>query len=195
MTPNDLDRLANIEQRIMQGQSIHFIRDIPGFPYSSLSELRAAIDSQEITIGALYDADLLWSLGTRSEILAQCFWMTWLPLICIAYVVAAVVSGRWLFLFGTLATCLGILLAAPFLKKTASPFVGLGWIFCICFAFVRPIWAWDIAGFYGGYVFTATAQLQLTMAVVERALRSEIIFCYLYFRHSITLKDKNNNIL
>jgi len=193
MNAQDLDRLADNEKAVMDGQDINRIREIPNFPYASLEELRAAKKSGEITFGAPYRADLLERLGTRSEILTHYFWVTWTPVIIFAFVVAAFVTGKYALLWGVLSTFLGLHLAAPQRKRLASPFIGLGWMFCIYFALTTPVWAWVIGGFYGGFVSISTVRLHFTMILEERVLASEIFFCYLYLNHMIVVRDNRHN--
>lgn len=196
MRVQDSERLARNEKKLIESLEISRVRDIPGFPYSSLDELRAAKASRDITFGAQYDGDLLEVLGTRGDFIAHCFWVTWPPLIGIAFIVAGFVTGRYVLLWGVLTTLIGFLLSTPYAKGLASPFVGLGWMACIYFAFTHPVWAWIIGGFYGGYIFASTARLQFTMVMEERALASEVFFCYLYLNRILIVRDnKQNRIL
>ncbi|MDD5140318.1 MAG: hypothetical protein PHY43_08690 [Verrucomicrobiales bacterium] len=193
MTSNDLDRLAGNEKILMDGQKINRICDIPNFPFSSLEELRAAKKSGAITFGAPYRPDLLEAFGTRGEILANYFWTNTPVLIGITFIVAAFVTGKYTYFWGVLTTLFGFLLAAPYLRRLASPFIGLGWMFCIYFALTRPVWAWVIGGFYGGIIFAGTARLQLTMLLEKKALTSEILFCYLFLNRILVVKDNKRN--
>ena len=193
MNVQDLERLARNEKKVMDGQDINRIRDIPDFPFASLDELRAAKASGDITFGAQYQPDLVEALGTRGDVIAHYFWLTWPPVIGIAFIVAAFVTGRFILFWGVLTTLIGFFASSPALKRLASPLAGLAWMPCIYFAFTSPVWAWIIGGFYGGYIFAATARLQVTMVLEERALASEVFFCYLYLSRILIVRDNKQN--
>ena len=191
----DLDRLARNEEKLKAAQEINCLRDIPDFPYSSLDELRTAKESKEITFGAQYDPNLLEALGTRGEIVAHYVWVSFPPLIGIAFIVASFITGKFVLLWGILTVFVGFSLSSPPVKKLASPFIGLAWMACIYFALTNPAWAWIIGGFFGGYIFAATARLQFTMVMEQRALMSEVFFCYLYLSRILVVMDNNQNKL
>lgn len=193
MNVQDLERLARNEKRVMESQAINRISEIPDFPFSSLDELRAAKASGHVTFGAQYQPDVLEVWGTRGDLIAHYFWLTWPPLIGIAFIVAAFITGRYVLLWGVLTTFIGFSASSPAAKSLASPLVGLGWMACIFFAFTSPAWAWIIGGFYGGYIFASTARLQLTMLLEERALASEVMFCYLYLNRMLVVRDNRQN--
>lgn len=193
MNIHDLRRLAENEKRVMESQSINRISELTGFPFGCLDDLREAKASGHISFGAHYNADLMWSMGTRGDVIAHCFWMGCTLLCCVAFVAAAFITDHFTFLIGLLATSVGFLGSSPVLKPLVSPIVALAWIPCIYFGFTNPLWAWVIGGFYGGYIFTSTARQQLTMVLEERALASEVFFCYLYLNRMLVVKDNRLN--
>src|SRR5437867_5101998 len=109
----DLERLAQNEKKVMESQDINRVRDIPGFPFSSLDEVRAAKASGLITFGARYQPGLIEAWGTRGDLIAHYFWLTWPPLIGIVFVVGAFVTGRYVLLRGVFATSIGFLASSP----------------------------------------------------------------------------------
>ncbi len=199
MSNNDLNRLARNEQKIMEGQTVNFIRDIPAFPYSSLDELRTAAQSGEITLtmaeGFYYQPDLFWAFGTRAEILMYCFWITLFGVICIAYIIAAILTGKFMFLWGLLTSFIGLLLSGRTVTRLASPFIGMSGILLIFFILTNHSWAWVVVGFDAGYLFNGTAKTHASIALVNRALHSEVLFCHMYFTRVIVLKSEDAKTL
>jgi len=195
MTSDDLDRLARNEKRIMDGQNINRIRDIPSFCYTSLSELREAKLSGKIKLtigeGVMLQPDLFWAFATRGEIFAYIFWTAWPVIIGIAYIVTALISGKFLLLWGLVALGLGFFLSKPSTWGRVNPLVGIAGILCVILAFTNPVWAFIIAGIDAGYVFIATATLHTHMILMQRALASEVLFCYAYSNRIILVFDQN----
>jgi hypothetical protein len=193
MSVEDLERLALNEERIRESQDINRISDLPAFPFSSLDEVRAAKASGAITFGAPYQPRLVEAWGTLGEVFVHYFWLTWPPLIIIAFIVGGFISGRYVLLCGVLTTMIGWPTSSPAFKRLASPLVGLGWMVCVFFAFTNPVWAWIVGGFYGGYIFASTARLHLTMVLEERALASEVLFCYFYRNYILVVRDNRQS--
>lgn len=180
----------------MEGQTINFVRDIPTFPYCNLEELRSSMQSGGVTIamaeGIFYQPDLFWAFGTRAEILIYCFWLTFLGALWIAYIAAAILTAKLMFLWGLGTSLIGIVLSGPRITRLTSPLIGLSGILLIFSIFTNHSWAWVIVGFDAGYIFTATATTHANTVLINRALHSEVLFCHMYFSRVIILKKQGN---
>jgi hypothetical protein len=145
--------------------------------------------------GFFYHPDLFWAFGTRAEILMYCFWITLFGVICIAYIVAAILTGKLILLWGLVTSFIGFLLSGPAITRTASLFLGISGILLIFFIFTNHPWAWVVAGFEASYLFASTATTHASMALVNRALHSEVLFCHMYFTRVIVLTSKEARVL
>ena len=186
--------IANIEQKLREELEITSISELSNFPLNSLQEIKQARDLGHITFGTpQYTPGLLDLFGTRTDVVMSYVW-TWLPyLVIVAFIVVSFLKSN--FLFGILSTGLGIFLSSPYNRGCAYSLLGVAWMGCIYFAFANPVWAWVIGGFYAGYMFTATAREQFRMLMEERALQSEIIFCYLYLNKILLVKDNRTGAI
>jgi len=187
-------QIAEIEQNLCESLEIRSVSELANFPFNSLQEIRQARDLGHLTFGTpQYLPDLLDIFGTRTDVVMKYVW-GWLPyLVIIGFIVVSFVKSN--FLFGILSTGLGIVLSSPYIKGCAYSLIGVAWIGCIYFAFANPVWAWVIGGFYAGYMFTATLREQFRMLMEERALQSEIIFCYLYLSKILCVRDNRTGAL
>jgi hypothetical protein len=193
MNYQDLNRLARNEKTIMDAQTINFIRDIPDFPYSSLGEIQSAIESGAITIttdfGVLYQPDLFWAFGTRGEILTWCFWITLLGILYVAYVAVALHTGKHVYLWGLATASLGVLLSGPGTSRIRIPILGLSTLVILYFILTYHPGAWVVAGFDVSLILVATAIAHMHFVLINRALHSEVLFCYMHTHRIIRLES------
>jgi hypothetical protein len=154
-----------------------------------LEEVREAHRQGHLVISATYTPVLLNTLARKSDDIAHHFW-TWVPWFGVmGFVISAFLTGIWSWIAGVFTTGFGIVLVSPYAQRLSKAIVGLTWMPLIGFAFTAPVGAWDIGGFYLGYLFTSTARERFRMLVEEVALRSEIVFCSLYLRKVFIVFD------
>jgi len=195
LTASDLTQLAEIERRIMESQSINKVSDIPKIPFKTIDDVRHAKEIGAITFGAPYQPNHLATLCTPSERRIHAFWLFSAPIAAVAFVIAALMMGRFILLLGALTTAIGFLFSSPAAPKSlVKPLVGVLWIPTLYFAFTNPVWAWVLGGFEAGYIFASTARLHFSICMENRALLSDIFFCYLYLNRVVLIRDNKTNL-
>lgn len=193
MNKNDFDRFARVEQQIIDQGVTHRLNQLSDFPYKSLDELKTAHKNKEINFGSNYNGDFISVIGTSGENVAHAVWISLPIIIVIADIVLAIVFKKWILLLGVVFALIGFLSSSPYspLKNIVS---GLGAIMFIASFFVFDwTWAVIIGSLLFSQIFTLTAREQYRTVVEERALQSEVFFCYMLKNKYIFVKDKKTN--
>jgi len=191
MNKKDLDRLAKAEQRIIGIGGTPRISELTDFPYKSFDELKSAHKNKDISFGIIDKGDFITVIGTYREIAAHTAWASLPIIIVVADIVLAIVLKQWVLLHGILFALIGFLYSSPLnpLKNIISV---LGGIMFIASFFLFD-WTWSVI--IGSWLFSQISTLrerELYRTVVEeRALQSEVIFCYLLkYKHIFVINNK-----
>lgn len=105
-----------IEAKLWAAAKASRIADIPGFPLEGHSAFKAAVASGHVQLGIEFAAarDLVWMSKSRGAA-ALTLALTWvMPVLAIASVVVAFVTGNWWALSGVVTAFLGQTLANPY---------------------------------------------------------------------------------
>lgn len=187
MNTQDEIRFAELEKRLMGTLKVYRISDIVDFPYSNLADLKAAAESKTISLGVRFNGDLMTALGTRTENNIYMFWGFTTPAACLAFVVAAFITGKFMLLWGILFAFVGFLISSPgCAAKFLAPLAVLSTIYL---AFLSPMWAWIVGGLVAGYVFSSAVRCHFADTMEKRALSSEVFFCFLREGEILFVKD------
>jgi hypothetical protein len=193
MNKKDLDRFARVEQQIIDQGVTHRISELTDFPYKSLDELKSAHKNKDISFGSNYNGDFISVIGSSGENVAHAVWVSLPIIIVVADIVLAIVFKQWILLLGILFALIGFLSSSPFspMKNIVS---GLGGImFVASFFFFDWTWSVIIGSLLFSQIFTLTAREQYRTVVEERALQSEVFFCYMLKNKHILVKDSKKN--
>ena len=188
--------ILHLEQQIRQQGGPCRIDDLVHFPFKSHGELVQSQLRGEVSFGSVYDSDILDIFGTKSEIRAHRFWLSLPIIIVITNITLAVVYKEWILLLGVVSTLIGFFGSSPNnpLKGAIS---GLGMIAFIGSFFVLE-WTWSviIGSMVFSQIFAMTAREQQRSVLQDRALESEILFCYLFKNKYLSIKNtKTNRVL
>src|SRR5690606_28850525 len=113
--------------------------------------------------------------------------------IIVTDIVLAIVFKQWILLLGILFAIIGFLSSSPFnpMKDNVS---GLGiMVFIASFFFLDWTWSVIIGSLLFTHIFLLTAREQYRIIVEERALQSEVFFCYMLKYKYILVKDNKTN--
>lgn len=193
MNKKDLDRFARVEQQIIDQGVTHRISELTDFPYKSLDEIKSAHKNKHISFGSNYNGDFISVIGTTGENVAHAVWVSLPIIIVVADIVLAIVFKQWILLLGIPLALIGFVSSSPFspIKNIVS---GLGGIMFIASFFIFD-WTWSviIGSLLFSQIFTLTAREQYRTVVEERALQSEVFFCYMIKNKHIWVKDNKTN--
>ncbi|WP_152266386.1 hypothetical protein [Agriterribacter humi] len=193
MNKKDLERFARVEKQISEQSDTHKLSQLPDFPYKTLDELKTAHRNKDIVLGSDYSGDFLQVIGTTADNVIHMFWISLPIIIIIIDIVLAIMLKKWILLWGILFASIGFFSSSPYnaLKK---PISGLGTIFFISsFFFLDWTWSVLIGSMLFSQIFAMTAREQYRSVVEERALQSEIFFCYMLKTKHLLVKDTKTN--
>jgi hypothetical protein len=189
MNKSDIDRFARVEQQIIEQGVPHRLSQLSDFPYKTLDELKTAHRNKEIIFGSDYNGDFLQVIGTKMDNFMHMIWVSLPIFIVIANIVIAFVLKKWVLFWGILFALVGFLSSSPYnpLKKTV---LGLGGLFFIVsFFFLDWTWSMLVGSMLFSQIFTMTAREQYRILIEERALQSEVFFCYMLKNKHLLVKD------
>ena len=179
MNKKDLDRLARVEQQIIEQGNPHKLSHLHDFQYKTLEELKAAHRNKDIVFGSDYSGDFLQVIGTTTDIVIHIFWISLPIIIIIVDIVLAIMLKKWILLWGILFALIGFFSSSPY-NSLKEPISGLGTLFFIAsFFFLDWTWSVLIGSMLFSQIFAMTAREQYRSVVEERGLQSEIFFCYM----------------
>ncbi len=167
-----------------------YVEDLTNFNYESYEHFQEAAKSKLVQIGSRYNSRLAEFVLTKSEYFIHICWTNFPYLVILVNVILAIYYRNWLLLLGIPAAIIGFLASSPgsFFKRVADisalAFVGsffLGnWIFPVI-----------IGSLFWTFIVLNTARSQLSKAIEELSLTSEIFFCYFLYNKHIFLVDEN----
>jgi hypothetical protein len=193
MKKEDADRFARVEQQLLNlGDSLK-VNELSGFPFKSFDELKLRHSEKAISFGSDYNGDLLDVIGTKSDNMIHLIWVSLPILIVITDIILAILFKKWFLLLGIPFGLVGFYSSSPYssLKSVVS---GLGSLSLICsFFFLDWTWSTIIGSMLFAQIFSLTAREQYRMVVEERALQSEVFFCYLFKKGHILVRDNSTN--
>jgi uncharacterized membrane protein len=196
MDKEDLDRFERIEKQLLDLGEALAVSELSGFPFTKYDELKSKHKKKEISFGSDYDSDFLQVIGTKYDNIIHMIWVSLPILIVIADIILAIIFKKWILLLGLLFALIGFISSSPFspLKSIVSGLGGL--TFIGSFFFLDWTWSAIIGSMLFTQIFILTAREQYRMVVEERALQSEVFFCYMFKKGHILIKDnKTNKIL
>ena len=189
MNKNDIERFARAEEIIINQGIPYRLSHLTEFPYKTLDELKNAHKYKEIMFESDFNGELLHVIGSKSDIVANMFWLFLPIIIVLADIVLAIVFKKWILLLGILFVLIGYLSSSPYnqLKNSVS---GLGGLFFIgSFFFLDWTWSIIIGSMLFSQIFTLTAREQCRTVIKERALKSEIFFVYMLKNSYLAVRD------
>lgn len=193
MNKKDIERLARVEQQIIEQGAPNLISQLPDFPYKTFEELKAAHLKKEIVFDSDYSSDFLQVIGTTSDNAKHMLWISLPIIIIIVDIVLAIMLKKWILFLGILFVLIGLFSSSPYntLKK---PISGLGTLFFITsFFFFDWTWSLLIGSMLFSQIFAMTAREQYRSVLEERGIQSEIFFCYMLKTKHLLVKDIKTN--
>jgi hypothetical protein len=185
--------ISEIEKKLIDNGEPDQVVDLFNFPFDDYNELKVRIKSKEYSFGSRYTSELPKVIAFQSEYMVQLFWSTLPFFIVFIDILFSIVMDDYFPLLGILFAVLGTIFSAP-----SWPIKVL---FCISvFAFIYSFiyhdlyWSIFIGSFLFSQLFLIIARTQYIKIVEDRALSSEIIFCYMYKYKYINIKEKSSNI-
>lgn len=193
MKKEDSDRFSRVEQQLLDLGEPLTVSQLSSLPFATYDELKALHSNREISFGSDYDGDFLQVIGTKSDNIIHAIWVSLPILLVIADIVLAIFFKRWILLLGIPFALLGFGSSSPYspIKNVVSGLGGLA--FVGSFFFLDWVWSCIIGTMLFSQIFTMTAREQYRMVVEERALYSEIFFCYMFKNSHIVVKDNKSN--
>jgi len=193
MSKDDEARFGRVEQQIIEQGAPYRLSHFVNFPYTTHEQVKHAHDKKEITFGCEYNSDFLGVIGTKLDHNINGIW-TFLPyIIVVADIVVAIVLKKWILLLGIPLGLFGIWASSPNfpLKNSISGLVGIAFIA----SFFILDWTWSIiiGLMLFSQIFAMTAREHYRMVVEERALQSEIFFCYMFKNRYLLIKDNKTD--
>lgn len=193
MNREDIDRLARVEQQLLDLGEPLTVKELSNFPFTDYDDVKSKHSNKEISFGSDYNGDFLQVIGTKSQIVTHMFWVTLPILIAIADIILAIVFKKWILLLGLPFALIGFIASSPF-SKLKSIVSGLGGLtFIASFFFLDWTWSTIVGSMLFTQIFTLTAREQYRLVLEERALQSEVFFCYMFKKGHMTIMDKNTN--
>ncbi len=184
LSPADQERIVRNEEQIKSSGVTVRIAELSNFPFKSMQEIWSAKANRQVEVfSPIYSGELISSLGSRSEVVINMLFTSF-PLVgVILFLVAGLVSSKYLLLAGIPACLVGFFLFHPAAVLA---------IFLLpLFYFLRsnPVWLFVLGGFYAGVAFSLFARVYASMVIERIAISSEVFFCYLYCKGLISVKD------
>jgi hypothetical protein len=196
MNKEDIDRLARVEQQLLDLGEPLTVKDLISFPYKDFDEVKYKQSNKDISFGSDYNGEFLQVIGTKSQIITHMFWVSLPIIILIADIILTIVFKKWILLLSLPFALIGFLSSSPF-SKFKSLVSGLGGLtFVASFFFLDWTWSTILGSMLFTQIFTLTAREQYRLVATERALQSEVFFCYMFKNGHITIIDnKTSKIL
>lgn len=193
MNKEDFEKLEGIEQQLLNSGELLSVRELSDFPFTSYDELKLSHSNKDISFGSNYHSEFLQVIGTKSDNMMHVIWVSLPILIIVANIVLAIVFKKWILLLGIPFAIVGFISSSPFSpqKNIVSGLGGL--MFTASFFFLDWTWSMIIGSMLFAQIFTMTAREQYRMIVEQRALQSEVLFCYMFKRGLIVIKDNKSN--
>lgn len=192
MTSKDLSKLANKERSIsehLSGLGINGLSDLENFPFTHIGDIDRGYKDKSISLGANYEPDLLDVYGTSLEIALSRFFSMVPILIVLGNIILAIVHKQWTYLLGVVFALVGLSLSSP--HAPMRRLLGLGGIVAFVWMAIAGNWVWAtvIASFLLSLIATRIVRAIYSQAMTERALKSEIMFCYMFLTKKINVRD------
>ena len=185
--------ISEIENKLIDNGEPEKVIELFNFPFDDYNELKVRIKSKDYSFGSRYTSELSKVIAFKSEYMVQLFWSTLPVFIVFVDILISIVMDDYFLLLGILFAVLGTIFSAP-----SWPIKVL---LCIsAFAFIYSLvyldfnWSIFIGSLFFSQSFLMIARMQYENIVEDRALSSEIIFCYMYKHKYINIKEKSSNI-
>jgi hypothetical protein len=199
MTSKDLSKLANKERSIgehLSGLGINGLSDLEDFPFTHIDDIGRGYKNKNISLGANYEPDLIDVYGTSLEISLSRFFSLVPILVALGDIVLAIAYKRWVYVLGIVFALIGFSLSSP--HAPMRRLLGVGGIVGFLWMLISANWVWAvvIGSFLLTLIATRIVRAIYSQALTERALKSEIMFCYMFLNKQINVRDNvSGNIL
>ena len=192
MTSKDLTKLANRERHVgehLSGLGINGLSDLEDFPYTHILDIDRGYKNKSISLGANYEPDLIEVYGTSLEISLSRFFSLVPILVALGDIVLAIAYKRWLYALGVVFALVGFSLSSP--HAPMRRLLGLSGIAAFLWMAIVGNWVWAavIGSFLLSLISTRIVRAIYSQALTERALKSEIMFCYMFLNKQINIRD------
>ncbi len=195
MNKEDLDRLVRVEEQFLDLGEPLTVNKLTSFPFTNYEELKSKYLNKDISFGSNYNVDFLEIIGTKSDNIIHMVWLALTVFVFIADIILAIIFKKWILLLSLPFALIGFISSSPFgsLKSIVS---GLGgFTFIISFFLLDWTWSIIIGSMLFTQIFTLTAREQYRKVIEERALQSEVFFCYMFKKGHIFIKDNKSNLI
>ncbi|MEL6717139.1 MAG: hypothetical protein AAFO82_22045 [Bacteroidota bacterium] len=193
MTKKDTEYLKALEESIKENSSLYSFKDLNGFPFSTMNQLREAVDNNEITLGTEQDFTSIKTYGKPSDHPAFNIAVFLFIAIPISLIIYSIITKEWIFLAGIPLGLSGIFFSNP--SCQFKGIIGLALLaFILSFFFLEFKYRVLLGAFIGGIYFAQIARNQTVNAIINFAKESETLFVYLFaIRKSLVIKDNKAN--
>jgi hypothetical protein len=193
MNKEDLDRLVRVEEQFLDLGEPLTVNELTSFPFTNYEELKSGYLNKDISFGSDYNGDFLEVIGTKSDNIIHMVWLALTVFVFIADIILAIIFKKWILLLSIPFALIGFISSSPFssLKSIVSGLGGL--TFIISFFLLDWTWSIIIGSMLFAQIFTLTAREQYRKVIEERALQSEVFFCYMFKKGHIFIKDNKTN--
>jgi hypothetical protein len=185
--------ISEIEKKLIDNGEPEKVIDLFNFPFDDYNELKIRIKSKDYSFGSRYTSELPKVIAFKSEYMVQLFWSTLPVLIVFVDILFSIFMNDYFLLLGILFAALGTIFSAPSLPiKFLLCFSAFAFIYSLMYLDLN--WSIFIGSLFFSQSFLMIARSQYVKIVEDRALNSEIIFCYMYKYKYINIKEKSSNI-
>jgi len=181
------------EQFFWKSAGASNICDVPGFPYPSYPAFKAAVFSGQVKLGIEYAAARELSTLTKSRIaglfiLAMAFAS---PLLAVASLALAFITGHWWVLGGTVTAFLGRLAANPYnpLKRVGAALAIIAFIYALAAEDITTGAPWSALVFTLGYCALWLLNRLSWAWAHDALLESEALAAYLFSTRNLHILD------
>lgn len=179
------NKIKEIEQRINELGENKKLDELQDFPFSSFQKVITSFKNGSLKLLA-DNSSVVWNIIAISKEKVIFSILTILPyLVIIANIVLALVSHNWFFLIGVPVSLLGLVFASPH-NPLLLPVRIIGFIaIIISFFFLDTFWTCMFLSLWLVQLINIRQRNYFNKVILSRALRSEILFCYLISKDKI----------
>jgi hypothetical protein len=195
MNQKDKERFARVEKQLIEQGVPKSIDGLNDFLYKSFEEFKIAHLKKEISIGCKFNSEFLNVMGTNSESSWQRVWLALPIIIVLIDIILAIITKNWIILLGLPLAVFGFFSSSPFnpIRNSVS---GIGMLLFICsFFFLNWTWSVILGSMLFSQIFALTAKEHYRNIIEERALNSEIFFCFMLRDGHIFISNSNKKHL
>ncbi len=190
MPINDYDLLSMMKEKNLSTE----ISGLSNFPWTMLSfpELIKLIEDNQIKATVYYAPDFRHIVMTRKEVLFTYILTTIITILPIAFIVFAILTKEWVYLFGISTIFIAMYISNPWAKKTRQTIVLIS-IGTLLFSLYSQNYALAIlsSGLLFSILITKFTRDFINHVLLREIKKSELLFCYT-FQYGILLLQETN---